>query len=423
MSTTPRSWNCAASIAPSIKTCCALDSSWSTRIIRFWKAIDASKSWKLQIASVPSYLERDKQVRLRDAIDHYRTAVTNKQRLIETFKYQAADLKELLGYLPAAGAGAAQAALANGDPGMAQAINGLLQQTLLYNLTSNESYAPDIRHGIEELARIGEYTRAHVVKQRVRSFTRTVLRLLSAKPIVDRQLAAIFAEPILSHEENVAAVYFEAHAAAETVANRFRIVLYATCVILMALIAYGFLRLDLAARALTTANERLEERVQERTLELNHRNRELKAVLDNVEQALLVVDLDGNVARERSAAVDRWFPTATPGRRIWSLVHEFDHNAAYWLELGWEDLQTKSMPTSIVIGQLPTTWRSGERHYQVAFQPIGGEAHFDRMLLVVSDVTDQIERTHRDADQREQLVIFRTFHGRPFWPVRIPGRE
>lgn len=362
-----------------------------------------------QIAAVPAYLERDTQERLSQAIDRYRAAVTNKQRLIEAFKYQAADLKELLGHLPAAGAGAAQAAIVNGDPNTAQVINGLLQQTLLYNLTSNESYAPDIRHGVEELARIGEKATAHVVKQRVRSFTRTVLRLLSAKPVVDHQLAAIFSEPIEGHEENVATIYFEGHTAAESVANRFRVALYATCVLLLGLIAYGFLRLDLAARALTTANERLEERVQERTLELNDRNRELKAVLDNVEQALIVVDLAGNIARERSAAVDRWFPTATPGRSLWSLVHEFDHNAAYWLELGWEDLQSQSMPPAIVLGQLPTTWRAAERHYHVAFQPIGGEAQFDRMLLVVSDVTDQVERTHRDADQREQLVIFERF--------------
>jgi HPt (histidine-containing phosphotransfer) domain-containing protein/PAS domain-containing protein len=362
-----------------------------------------------RIADVPEYLDHNTRSALRSAIDRYRTAVTNKQRFIETFKYQAADLKELLAHLPAAGSGAAKAAIAHNDPKTAQALNGLLQQTLLYNLTSDQTYAPEIKQGIENLTLTIESSQSHAIRQRVRSFTRTIQRLLSAKPVVDRQLAAIFAEPIVSHEDEVAALYFEGHAAAEAIANRYRMAMYATCVVLLGLIAYGFLRLDLAARALATANEHLEERVQERTRELNHRNGELKAVLDNVEQALLVVDMAGNIARERSAAVDRWFPSATPGRSIWGLVHEFDHNAAYWLELGWEDLQSGAMPSSIVISQLPKTWCSGERHYHVSFQPIGGEANFDRMLLIVSDVTDQIARTHREADQREQLFIFERF--------------
>src|SRR5260221_6796823 len=109
----------------------------------------------------------------------------------------------------------------------------------------------------------------------MRTLTTNIHRLLKVKPAVDSLLAQLFREPIVEHEDEVARVYYLGYAAAERDARRYRVVLYALCVALLGLLAYGVRRLQHTARALAAGNEQLEERVAERT-------RDLRAVLDNV---------------------------------------------------------------------------------------------------------------------------------------------
>ena len=71
--------------------------------------------------------------------------------------------------------------------------------------------------------------------------------------------------------------------------------------------------------ALAAAKDRLEERVAERTQELDARNSKLRVVLDHVGQALFTVDLDGRISHERSAAFDQWFPHACGGMHLWTM--------------------------------------------------------------------------------------------------------
>ena len=62
-----------------------------------------------------------------------------------------------------------------------------------------------------------------------------------------------------------------------------------------------------ATEQLKAANETLEQRVRDRTEELALRNRDMRLVLDNIHQALLTIDENGRLSRERSAIADRWF--------------------------------------------------------------------------------------------------------------------
>ena len=54
--------------------------------------------------------------------------------------------------------------------------------------------------------------------------------------------------------------------------------------------------------------------MRDRTEELALRNRDMRLVLDNIHQALLTIDENGRLSRERSAIADRWFG-AYDGRR------------------------------------------------------------------------------------------------------------
>jgi HPt (histidine-containing phosphotransfer) domain-containing protein len=360
------------------------------------------------IATPLPYLDAAANQRLAVAVRDYRASVTAKQGLIERFKYRTADLRELLGYLPSAGAGVAKAALDSGDGQLAANANEILQMTLLYNLTSDEKYARFIRNGSSVLAVAGEQARSYRVKRRIGTLVLDLRRLLIVKPAVEELLLRIFHEPIIEHEDEVANIYYADYAAAERTARVYRVVLYGVCIALLLLVAYGVRRLQHTARALAISNERLEERVIDRTRELDARNREMRAVLNNVDQALFTVDLAGRLSRERSAALDAWFPHAVAGTPLADVFKAIDPEAGAWLSLGWEQLHEGILPLDLTLDQLPKTLFAAitGRHYRVGYRPIEDGPALDKILIVISDVTATVERDRRDVEQQEDLMIF-----------------
>jgi HPt (histidine-containing phosphotransfer) domain-containing protein len=361
------------------------------------------------LATPPSYLDRASAAALSAAVASYRQAVTGKQELIEAFKYRSADLKDLLGYLPGAGAGLAAAASEDDAEALASEVNRVLGQVLLYSLTSDEEVAPRLRTALAALSGKGEQARSVDVKRRVRTFVLKARSLLEVKHDVDALLRGIFDAPVVTHEEDVARTYYAGYASAERVSARSRVALCMLCVVLLVTVAQAIRGLQQTARALAVINERLEERVAERTRELDARNREMRAVLDNVDQALFTVDLAGRLSRERSTILERWFPNAKPGAQLWSVVQVADPLAAEWLTMGWDQLRDAVMPPEVIIDQLPRSLVHRGRHYQIGYRPIGDGANLEKVLLVVSDVTQSVEQAHRDAEQKEQLTMFQRF--------------
>jgi len=366
-----------------------------------------------QIAIPPHYLDEGSRRRLSVAIANYGAAVTAKQELIETFKYRSTELKELLAYLPGAGTGVAATAANSGDERLVASVNRVLQQTLFYNLTSDERYAPEIQTQVNALDSDGAAARTHSVRRRVRTLVLNIRTLLKVKPLVDQLLLHIFAAPVNEKEEKIASIYYAGYAAAERSAGHYRITLYGVSILLLLLVAHGIRRLQLTARALAASNERLEERVAQRTQALDHRNHELRTVLDNVEQALFTVDLDGRLSAERSAALDRWFPGAAAAVHLWPVLEAIDPHMAAWVALGWEQLREDFLPANVVLAQLPARTTFRDHHYEIVYRPISkpdadaAGAAIDKVMVVISDVTEATARARVEADQREQMVIVR----------------
>jgi two-component system chemotaxis sensor kinase CheA len=221
-----------------------------------------------------------------------------------------------------------------------------------------------------------------------------VQRLLRVKPEVNDLLVKMFDEPIVDRENAVARVYYGAYLAAEKVAKTYRLVLYVLCVGLAALIGYAVHRLRQTART-------LEENVVERT-------RDLRAVLDNVEEALLTVTADGRLAGDPSATFSRWFPHARAGDHLWQILSPLDAEASSWLAVGWEQLGEETLPLDVALDQLPASFCDGgsRRHYRIGYRPMGDAARPELFLVVISDVTTDVERLRREADQQDHLMLF-----------------
>ncbi|HEY2510535.1 MAG TPA: HAMP domain-containing protein, partial [Polyangiaceae bacterium] len=153
--------------------------------------------------------------------------------------------------------------------------------------------------------------------------------------------------------------------------------------------------------------ERLDALVRARTDELDARNRDMRLVLDNVSQGLLVLDRHGRPGTEQSAVVERWFGKVAAGATFWELIAPLDRRAALDFQLNWDQLLEGCLPTELAVEQLPRTLRAGVLEYQLEYTPLlaAGEA-VERVLVVISDVT---ERRLAERTQAEQYEIVRSF--------------
>jgi two-component system chemotaxis sensor kinase CheA len=149
----------------------------------------------------------------------------------------------------------------------------------------------------------------------------------------------------------------------------------------------------------------LEQKVEARTRELDARNRGMRLVLDNVAQGFITIDLDGRMAGERSAVLDRWFKPPTPDMRITDYLADAAPDFAAWLGLGLEQLREDFLPMELTLGQLPRRFDGHGRTFDVSYSPID-EAGTTRLLVIVSDVTEALARERAESEQRELVALF-----------------
>ncbi len=154
--------------------------------------------------------------------------------------------------------------------------------------------------------------------------------------------------------------------------------------------------------------ENLEKTVEARTAELGKRNEAMRVVLDNVEQGLATINVDGTLETERSAAFNQWFEKArTEEHPLFAdVLAANDNNMKGMLELGWEGLTDGFLPPDLAADQIPKKLVRDGRHYQLTYKPMGGEDDFHGALLMVNDVTEEVARQKKEAEQRELIAVF-----------------
>jgi two-component system chemotaxis sensor kinase CheA len=159
-------------------------------------------------------------------------------------------------------------------------------------------------------------------------------------------------------------------------------------------------------RELAQHRENLEHLVEERTAELAERNRQMRLVLDNVQQGLATVGRDGGLSQERSAAFDRWFGAPSEDVSFFEHLAKADATMALRLRLAWEQLMEDVLPTELCIEQMPRRLDLGDANYALAFTPIERAGRIDGALMMISDVTAEIAAQRAEAEQREFVKVF-----------------
>lgn len=150
----------------------------------------------------------------------------------------------------------------------------------------------------------------------------------------------------------------------------------------------------------------LERKVEDRTRELDERNRGMRLVLDNVAQGFITIDLAGAIASERSAIVDRWFGVPAAGASLGALLARSDPTVATWFELGLDSVREGFMPLELCLEQMPKRFTASGKTFDIAYSPLVQGGTLERILVIISDVTEHIDRERTEREQREMVTLF-----------------
>jgi two-component system chemotaxis sensor kinase CheA len=169
--------------------------------------------------------------------------------------------------------------------------------------------------------------------------------------------------------------------------------------------------LDESYQDLESLNRTLEHRVDERTAELGQRNRDMRLVLDNVNQGFLTMSREGVLAEERSAIVSRWFGPPQANQRFADYIGQRAPAFAEAFQLGYEALLEGILPTELSLEQLPGRLHDGDRELAFSYHPIAEQVggSIGGLLIVVNDITEQVTHARQEAERAELLAMVQGF--------------
>ncbi|MEZ4232738.1 MAG: ATP-binding protein [Polyangiaceae bacterium] len=151
----------------------------------------------------------------------------------------------------------------------------------------------------------------------------------------------------------------------------------------------------------------LEKIVQARTVQLDDRNRAMRLVLDNVEQGFLTINRAGVLSPEHSSIVERWLGEPYAGGSLSEFLAKTDVGFAARFELGWEEVVDGIMPLELTLDQLPRRLDLECCKLSFDYSPIlDAQGELREVLVVITDVTAQLERERLEREHRETMHIF-----------------
>jgi len=152
--------------------------------------------------------------------------------------------------------------------------------------------------------------------------------------------------------------------------------------------------------------EHLEDLVASRTRDLDRRNESMRLVLDNVEQGLITLSPEGNISSERSAIFDTWFGSPDKDETLSARLGRHSAKVGEWFGMCWESILDGFLPLDLCIDQLPNELAIGERHYTLDYKAIEEDEELAQVLVILSDVTAEIQRRRTEEEQRQIIAVF-----------------
>lgn len=149
--------------------------------------------------------------------------------------------------------------------------------------------------------------------------------------------------------------------------------------------------------------DNLERLVGERTQQLEAKNAATRLVLNTVGQGLATVAPSGELVGERSRAFDDWFGPPAEGVAFSAHLAPGDARLERRFRLAWNQVREAVLPVELALAQLPRRLASGARTFALDYKPMG--EHNADLLLVVTDVTLEVQSQRAEAEQRQFMAV------------------
>lgn len=149
--------------------------------------------------------------------------------------------------------------------------------------------------------------------------------------------------------------------------------------------------------------------VRDREARLARRNQELVLILDSVDQGFLTARPDGTLLPERSAILATWLGPLDPDAKVWEMAAKIDPLAQAWMEAAWGQVVDGLFPLDAALDQLPKRLIREGRHFDFAYHPVLKGDEIEQIVIVLTDVTAEVERQKALAEQHEFSVLVDQF--------------
>jgi HPt (histidine-containing phosphotransfer) domain-containing protein/HAMP domain-containing protein len=164
--------------------------------------------------------------------------------------------------------------------------------------------------------------------------------------------------------------------------------------------------LDSSYRELERLNRTLEQKVEARTAELALKNRDMRLVLDNVDQGFINLSPQGVIVGESSAIVARWFGVSDGGQPFWEYIERTSGPFAIAFRGGWSLVEDGFLLIDMCLSQLPAQLTQGQRAWAFRYLPLQSDRsqnELEGVLVAIAEVTDRLAREREEAEHAELM--------------------
>lgn len=153
-------------------------------------------------------------------------------------------------------------------------------------------------------------------------------------------------------------------------------------------------------------NATLEQKVDQRTRELGLKNRDMRLVLDNVDQGFATLTPDGRMAGGRSRVLEDWFGKCPDAVEFAAYIAETSSAFGTAFDFAWSQVVEGILPLELALDQLPARLAVGGRTWSFRYLPFFEGGELEGVLVVVAEITERLAREREEAEQRELMQSF-----------------
>jgi PAS domain S-box-containing protein len=213
-----------------------------------------------KLNQIPIFIESEEKRKIKNLLELQREAYREKEQMIERFKSQDSIFKNSLYYFPTLTTQLAEKAGEIGDDRLAERLENLLKDVLIYNLTPSAELAPQIQKELGELFTIRNQYNSQINPGDIERVIVHGKTILTNKPKVDALVQKIVSQPTSHRSEEVYTVYNQYYEKALKRVSLYRMLLSLFYVVVISTIsAYIIIKLVNSAKTVSAAKEKLQQ--------------------------------------------------------------------------------------------------------------------------------------------------------------------